>query len=480
MTVFLDAVKLPDWLFAGVDVRFIAVGVGVAIIAADAFLRHRRGSQQQFHAAAAAPFVAVTPVSTESLVTATPPMTEALEPIKDKPSIAVLPFVNMSDDKSQEYFADGMTEDIITGLSCDSRLFVIARNSTFAYKGQSPDIRTLGKELGVRYVLEGSIRPVGERLRITMQLIETASGTHVWADKIDRPVAEMFQVMDEVVDGLVTTLCSNLNVAEGKRAARVRPEDLQAWALCVQAETIYFLRQSAGSVTAAESLLRRATEIEPGYGASWALLAFITSLRRVFAVRTDPAKDTDAAVTLADKALSVARHDPLVLGYCGAALAHAGQTARAIDCLERSLESNPNSSVFRLFYGAALNYDGRPEAGITQLDMCLRLSPKDPNAGLIYFFSCFSHLALHDFPQAEQAARKTVKLMPSYGLGYILLSVSLTALGRGAEAQQQLQTARQVTPVRTRQMLEDFWCVIFRQPEDAEKLIALLRQVWRD
>ena len=311
-------------------------------------------------------------------------------------------------------------------------------------------------------------------------MIETASGMHVWADRIDRPVAEMFDVMDEVVDGLVTTLCSNLNVAEGKRAARVRPEDLQAWALCVQAETIYFLRQSAGSVTAAESLLRRATEIEPGYGASWALLAFIASLRGVYAARTDPARDRDAVVTLADKALSLARHDPLVLGYCGAALAHAGQTARAIDCLERSLELNPNSSVFRLFYGTALTYDGRPEAGITQLDMCLRLSPKDPNAGLVNFFSCFSHLALGDFSRAEQAARKTVKLMPGYGLGYIILSMSLTALGRGAEAQQQLQMARQVTPARTRQVLEDFWRLIFRQPEDAEKLIALLRQVWRD
>ncbi|MBL4708469.1 MAG: hypothetical protein JKY48_08540 [Flavobacteriales bacterium] len=151
----------------------------------------------------------------------------------DKPSIAVLPFVNMSDDKDKEFFADGMTEDIITGLSCDSRLFVVARNSTFAYKGQSPDIRTVGQELGARYVLEGSIRPIGERLRITVQLIDSSSGMHVWADKIDRPVAELFDIMDEVVDNLVTALCANLGVAESHRAQRQRPEDLQAWALCV-------------------------------------------------------------------------------------------------------------------------------------------------------------------------------------------------------------------------------------------------------
>ena len=142
--------------------------------------------------------------------------------ITDKPSIAVLPFINMSDDKEKEYLADGMTEDILTGLSCDSRLFVIARNSTFAYKGQSPDIRTVGKELGVRYVLEGSIRPVAKRLRITVQLIETDTGSHVWADKIDRPLAEIFDIQDEVVDSLVSALCANLGVAEGKRAARLR------------------------------------------------------------------------------------------------------------------------------------------------------------------------------------------------------------------------------------------------------------------
>lgn len=168
MTAFLDSVKLPDWLFAGIDVRFIAVGVGVAIIAVDAFLRHRRRPHPSFAVQPVAPVVAASPFPAESLVAATPPPTEALEPIRDKPSIAVLPFVNMSDDKSQEYFADAMTEDIITGLSCDSRLFVFARNSTFAYKGQSPDVRAVGRELGVRYVLEGSIRPIGDRLRITV------------------------------------------------------------------------------------------------------------------------------------------------------------------------------------------------------------------------------------------------------------------------------------------------------------------------
>ncbi len=385
MTVFLDAVKLPDWLFAGIDPRFVAVGVGVAIIAADAFLRHRRQSQPSL---AARQVVAASPLPTEVPLATSSPPADAIEPSKDKPSIAVLPFVNMSDDKSQEYFADGMTEDIITGLSCDSRLFVIARNSTFAYKGQSPDIRAVGKELGVRYVLEGSIRPVGDRLRITVQLIETASGTHVWADKIDRPVAELFAIMDEVVDGLVTALCSNLGMAEGKRAARQRPEDLQAWALCVQAEVLYFSQLGPTYLAEAEKLARRATEIEPGYAVSWALLGALYGERASAGLSVNLAKDAEEAMAFVNTALSLAPGDPVVLGYCGSAAITAGHAAQAIDYLARSLAINPNSSFARLYYGFALWADARPaEEGIAQLELFIRRSPKDPYVGLAYLFS---------------------------------------------------------------------------------------------
>ncbi|MFP5414297.1 MAG: tetratricopeptide repeat protein [Gammaproteobacteria bacterium] len=481
MTAFLDAVKLPDWLFAGIDVRFIAVGIGVAIIATDAFLRHRRASQQQFHAAAAAPLVAVTPVSTEPPVTATPPPTEAIEPIKDKPSIAVLPFVNMSDDKSQEYFADGMTEDIITGLSCDSRLFVIARNSTFAYKGQSPDIRTVGKELGVRYVLEGSIRPIGDRLRITMQLIETASGTHVWADKIDRPVAELFAIMDEVVDGLVMTLCSNLGVAEGKRAARQRPEDLKAWALCVQAEVLYFSQVGPKYLAEAEKLARRATEIEPGYAVSWALLGALYGERASAGLSVNLARDAEEAMAFVNTALSLAPGDPVVLGYCGSAAITAGHAAQAIDYLARSLAINPNSSFSRLYYGFALWADARPaEEGIAQLELFIRRSPKDPYMGLAYLFLSACHLTNHDPQQAEQTARSLVRHWPGSAWSYAVLVLSLAALGRDAEARQQLPKVRELAPGLTGQYVADLWRHLLPHPEQAEIMVALTRRVWSD
>ena len=322
---------------------------------------------------------------------------------------------------------------------------------------------------------------MGDRLRITVQLVETASGAHVWADKIDRPVAEIFDIMDEVVDGLVMALCSNLGVAEAKRAARQRPEDLRAWALCVQAEAFFLLHASPESLLPAEKLLRRATEIEPGYGVSWAFLAWLASLRRPWGLNpADPARYDAEAITLASKALSLAPDDPVVLGFCGTAFIWAGLTARGIDCQERSLEINPNGGLFRLYYGAALLCDGRPEAGIAQLEMFFRLSPKDPNAGHAYFFYGWCYLVLDSFAQAEQAARKTVKILPGFDWGYYVLAMSLAGLGRLAEARRQMQTTHQMSPAWTHQSVEDFWRHVIRKPEQAEKLIALTRQAWVD
>lgn len=467
----LHYVRLDGFLesVSATDFKLLVVAIGIAVITGDIIIRNRRGRKNppQRTLIEEAPFIDL-------------PAFEEIDSIKDKPSIAVLPFVNISSDQDHEYFADGMTEDIINRLSCEARLLVIARNSTFAYKGQSPDIRVVGKELGVRYVLEGSIRLVNGRLRINVQLVETANGTHVWADNIDRPVTELFDIMNDVTDGLVTALCSNLGLVEAKRTAQQRPEDLQAWALCIQAETVYLLQPGAEALIAAEKLLRRAMEVEPGYGLSWALLAYLTSVRNTCGLSINPAKDTDEALTLANKAMTLAPLDPLVLGYSGVAYIWAGQTIRAIDCLERSLDINPNSGVCRLFYGAALWANGMPEAGIRQIDMFLHLSPKDPNIGFAYHFLSYCFIALNDFQQAEENARKVIKLMPGFAGGYFQLAISLVALGNAAEARRQMQMARQIVPARTRQALEDFWRVVIRQPEQAGTMITLTRQAWEE
>jgi adenylate cyclase len=412
--------------------------------------------------------------ATQDFLNTPPPL------ITDKPSIAVLPFVNMSKDEDKEFFADGMTEDIITGLSCDSRLFVIARNSTFAYKGQTPDIRTVGKELGVSYVLEGSIRPVGERLRITVQLIETATGAHVWADKIDRPTAEIFDIMDDVVDGLVTSLCSNLGVAEGKRAQRQRPEDLQAWALCVQAEVLFFTQPDATTYLEAQSLAQRASEIEPGYAISWALLAWMISTRIVWGRSVDLSKDADEALSLITKAIRLAPQDPTVLGYCGIAASWIGEAAPGLGYLERSLSVNPNNSNVQIAYGFALLVDARPEQGLKQLELFLKRSPRDPSIAMATFFVSWCHLALGNFPEAELAARESVKHWTGFVWAHLAIAMSLSAMDRDSEAQEQMQIVHQLEPTWTRERIEDLWRLQLRKPDAAENMIALVRQAWRD
>jgi adenylate cyclase len=350
--------------------------------------------------------------------------------ITDKPSIAVLPFVNMSDDKSQEYFADGMTEDIITGLSFDSRLSVTARNSTFAYKGQSPDIRTVGKELGVRYVLEGSIRPINDRLRITVQLIETDSGNHIWADKIDRPTAEIFDIMDAVVDDLVTALCSNLGVAESNRAKRQRPENLEAWALCVQAEVAVLLQMDSKAIVEARKLAQQASEIGPDYAISWALLSFLIGMDIVYGHSTDLDEDSEQAFSLISKALRLAPNDPIVLCYCGFAAIFAGKANQGVAYLERSLAINPNSSFSQFVYGAALLFDGRLDDSIAHLELFIARAPKDPYINLAYYYLACAYSLLQDFRNSEQAARNCVKHSPGYPWGHLVLGLALEGQDR--------------------------------------------------
>ncbi len=459
----LHLAHLPDdfSLFSGIDFRHAAVGMGVVLLTGSLLVRMWRPPAA-------------------ALALAIAPEPETIDALKDKPSIAVLPFVNMSDDKSQEYFADGLTEDIITGLSYDSRLFVIARNSTAAYKGQTPDVRAVGRELGVRYVLEGSIRPQNDMLRITVQLVETTSGAHVWADRIDRPIKEIFAISDAVVDGLVMALCSNLGAAEANRAARQRPDDLQAWALCVQAENMHVSQLTQETALAAGKLVRRATEIEPAYGPGWAQLAYSISQRPGMRLSADESMDVDEARSLAGKALRLAPNDPLVLGYCGTAYIWTGQTAQAIDCLERSLALNPNNGLVRLRYGFALWANGDPGAGLAQIEDFFRLSPRDPSAGLGHAWSSSCYLALEDFPRAEEAARKAVKLMPAFHVGYINLAMSLAGQGRVAEATQVIRKLREVAPEVTPESQATLMRRLMRNPQDRDKRIALFDQLRRN
>jgi adenylate cyclase len=400
--------------------------------------------------------------------------------ITDKPSIAVLPFVNMSKDEDKEFFADGMTEDIITGLSCDSRLFVIARNSTFAYKGQSPDIRTVGKELGVRYVLEGSIRPVGDRLRITVQLIETDTGSHIWADKIDRPVAEIFDIQDDVVDRLVATLSGTLGVAEGKRARRQPPENIKAWELCIDAEMSWMGLRTAAGMTEAQALAKKATEIEPGYALGWAMLAYFSSLNIPYLITNNNDETAKQVDQLINKAIVLAPDDPTVLGYLGYTYALIGKASTGLNYLERSLASNPNSGFFRYAYANTLACNSQLEDALAQCEIFFRQSPKDSKMiGVACFCQSMTLSIMDRYLEAEQAAALGIKHQPSFAWLYVARACALSGLEHHEEAQRALGQAREIAPHFSQIKIET-WLRFDFQKDDAEKLISLLRLAWSE
>ena len=398
--------------------------------------------------------------------------------ITDKPSIAVLPFVNMSHDKDKEFFADGMTEDIITGLSCDSRLFVIARNSTFAYKGQSPDIRKVGKELGVGYVLEGSVRPVNERLRITVQLVETETGSHVWADKIDRPVEEIFAVQDEVVDSLVSTLCTSVKSAEARRTYRQAPENLKAWELCVQAEMLWVDKRSPESVEAARKLCERATELEPNYAMGWAANAYFSSVDVPFLLTPELGETASRTGALINQAVTLTRDDATVLGYAGNAAYLIGKADTAIDYLERSLALNPNSGQFRMAYANALLCASRWDEALVQYELFFRQSPRDPNMELAYLWQSLGFLSVGDYEQARQAALSGIKHQPLFAWPYVSKAMALNGLQQTEEIPQLLQNALESAPQFSAEKVAAFFRFVFKDQAAAERLCSLVPADW--
>jgi adenylate cyclase len=299
-------------------------------------------------------------------------------PPPDKPSIAVLPFQNMSGDPEQDYFADGVVEEIITELSRHKSLFVIARNSSFTYKGKLVDIKQVGRELGVRYVLEGSVRKAGGRVRITAQLIDSITGAHVWADRFDRELSDIFALQDDVTRSVVTAVEPSVRSAEVARKNSVPTQDLSAYDLCLRA------RASLGAVPPdsmqAEPLLRRAVALDPTYSDAWAMLADALAMPIARGLRTDH----EAKKELIETALMATKVGPdngLALAMAGGYLAMWGgphELDRGVDLAKRALALHPNSDEVRGFAGWALMFSGELDAALEHLEIGLRLSPIGP------------------------------------------------------------------------------------------------------
>jgi adenylate cyclase len=357
-------------------------------------------------------------------------------PLPDKPSIAVLPFTNMSGDPEQEYFADGVVEDIITALSRVRWFFVIARNSSFTYKGKAVDIRQVGRELGVRYVLEGSIRKAGQRVRITGQLIEAATGHHVWADKFDGDLSDLFELQDQVTEAVAGALEPSIQKAEIARSEGKPTENLDAYDLYLRAFALLWGLTREKSDVALE-LLRRAYELDPSFALARALAAFVYIIRKG-QVWSEPG-DIEKGYQLALEAAANSPDDPLVLRTAGQAVAYLGQDFEyGVSLVSRALSISPNTAQVLGSAAWTFNYMCTKDLARRAIDCfnrALRLSPLDMEKASMFSGLSMAHFILEDYEAMLATAAQSAHEMPKWVTAHRFAAAAAALLGRADEAQ---------------------------------------------
>jgi adenylate cyclase len=375
--------------------------------------------------------------------------------LSSKPSIAVLPFDNMSADPEQEYFSDGISEDLITALSRIRWFFVVARNSTFTYKGRSVDVKQVGRELGVRYVLEGSVRKGAGRVRITAQLIDVTSGGHVWAERYDRELADVFAVQDEITETIAAASEPELAHIERERARRKAPESLDAWDLCQRA--LWHVWQfSERDNEEAERLLERATSLDATFAPFFSALALCRFQNHAFMFH--PGESVlDRAFEPARRAVALDDKDAMGHAVLGRIYTARGEHAPAIAELETALRLNPSLSWAHYGLGMALVLTGRPEEGIREVDWAERLSPHDPNVWLFEMVRAWGWMSLGDFERAREQAERSVR-RPTAGFpAWAALASVLGHLRRVEEARSALARTRELQPGFSSLLLDRIW-----------------------
>jgi len=353
-------------------------------------------------------------------------------PLPAKPSIAVLPFTNLSGDPEQDYFADGIVEDIITGLSRIKWVFVIARNSSFAYKGRAVDVKQVGRELGVRYVLEGSVRKASNRIRIAAQLIDAAHGTHIWAETYDRALDDIFAVQDELTMSVVGVLEPTLRQAEIERATRKRPDSLDAYDLYLRALPFAFTAMPH-EADRALALLERAIELEPDYAAAHAIIAWCHEQRYLRGGLEEEAKRT--ALRHARKAIAVGGDDAAALATAAFVVAVVeGDYQTATDAFDRSFALSRSSALALGFSSIVRAWNGDDATAVEHAERAIRLSPLDPLLYLPYVGLAYAHFAAGRFDDAATAASRASQSNPKFTIPHVLHAAALANLGRDEEA----------------------------------------------
>jgi adenylate cyclase len=394
-------------------------------------------------------------------------------PLPDKPSVAVLPFTNMSGDPEQEFFADGIAEDVITALSRYPSLFVIARNSSFTYKGRAVDVKEVGRELGVRYVLEGSLRKSGNRIRVTAQLVEAETGKHVWAERYDRDLADIFALQDEITAAVTIAIAPAIAEAEQQRAMRKPPQNLDAWA-AYQRGLWHQARFTAEDSRLAQPFFQQAIDLDPSFSGGYGGLAIARGMAAGSFATADFHEAASSAEGLARRAVALDPANAEAATCLSWALVFRGDLAGALNEAERALALAPNLSWAHAAKGAVLNFLGRPREGLAAIETALRLDPRNPwRAGQLLNIA-FANYSCRDYEAAIEAARRATSSYPDWPIPYRWLAAALGQLGRAEEAKAALEKAIAIAPASFDRHVRNG--LPFFRPEDHAHLLEGLRK----
>jgi adenylate cyclase len=394
----------------------------------------------------------------------------AAEP-SDKPAIAVLPFDNLSGDPEQEYFSDGITEDIITSLSRIRQFFVIARNTTFTYRGQAVDVQDVARELGVRYVLEGSIRRAGDRIRVTAQLIDGETGNHIWAERYDRDLEDIFALQDELTTTVVGAIEPELSRAEQARARRKSSDNLDAWDF-YQRGVWHCWRNSKEDLAEAQRLFQRAVELDSEFCLAYAYLAFTIWRAVIFRFVEEPKDAMVKALEAAKQAIAIDISDAHAHWAMGVIHMHRREHGLAKEELERAIEINPSFASAYQWLGWTLAYDRQPEEGIRKVQEAQRLSPNDPSVWGMILIQAQANLNMKEFAKAERQARHAKRLADTLPINCALLA-SMGHTGNAEDRELVLQDLFKIEPKFTAQRIAEVFP--FGHQEDVDIWVEGLR-----
>lgn len=392
---------------------------------------------------------------------------------RSRPSLAVLPFVNLSGDPQQDYFADGVVEDIIAALSRLRWLFVIARNSSFTYKGRAADVRQIGRELGVRYVLEGSVRKAADRVRLTGQIVDAATGQHLWADRFEGVLGDIFELQDQFSTSVVGAIATQLERAEIRRAKQKPTDSLDAYD-CYLRGMACFHQRTRPAVDDALPFFHKAIALDPEYAAAYGMAAWCHCWRKLNRWMADPAAETAEAAALARRAIELGGNDAIALSRGAHALGHfGGSIARCSDLLDRALALDPNLAAAWLFSGYLRLWAGQPDEAIERIEHAMRLNPLDPEMLRMQSGMALAHLLAGRFDTAMAWAQKAYGELPTFVLAVAIITASHALAGHTEKAQQSMQRLRQLDPALRIAGLREW--LPFHQPADCARLAEGLR-----